>query len=369
MSKIVWPKSDVVPVGALVIVCLIESITHFGRIDGDFPDYVNIARYFEGKAPLLYPFRLTRPITPFLATIPNSFGIDIISSFAIVNTAFWVASSLAMYFLTVRSLKLSRSNAFVAALLTATSYPFLNFGAAVLIDSGAYFFEVFGILVWMEFFLSTRGDQRLLIFASIVSGVGILARETVVVVPILAVLYSIMCRKRRGPAVLFLFLSAVIPSAWYIYSGAFGAYASYFVGTLVGTAFVSGRFAQGIIQTYSLALPFAAVGFLDEKNPANLRFHMIQIVSSLAVLLGSLHTLDPRTYFIAYPSIMALASIGVEWFSGKLSSKPYFDKVPKLWYMVIVVVVYVVLGNYVSRHPRQVSVTSCELSGLCRASD
>ncbi len=273
--------------------------------------------------------------------------MGIVPAFGIVNTLLWCASSIAMYKFSKDILGFKSFVSFVGALLLATSFIFLDYGGSVLTDMGGFFFILVGSYVWMRVAQAKRLDLRLLLLGSLATGVGILARESVVIVPLFAIAYALLSRCRVGAALLFAVLCGSVDAVWVLISST--DYSTLY--RLLGEEYASTgplKIVLSFLVAFNLALPFALLGFLDTDARRMARFAVGMFLAGLVVVLAW-PVADARFSFIVFPLVFPLASAGMMVFGDRLSNKPPFDRVPRLVWIVLVLVIYALATNYVTR--------------------
>lgn len=339
---------DRVFIFTLILVSLIEALTHFASINYDSASYVGLALYFQGRGSLglwYAGYRTGRPLVPFLASILGSF-MGIVPAFGIVNTLLWCASSIVMYKFSKDILGFKSFASFVAALLLATSFIFLDYGGSVLTDMGGFFFILVGSYVWMRVAQAKRLDLRLLVLGSLATGVGILARESVVVVPLFAITYALLTRRRVGAALLFAALCGSVDAVWLLISHT--DYSTLY--RLLGQEYASTgpwKVALSFLVAFNLALPFALLGFLKGDARKMVRFALSMLLAGLIVVLAW-PVADARFSFIVFPSVFPLASAGMMVFGNRVSGKAPFDRMPGFVWILLVLVIYALATNYVT---------------------
>lgn len=185
--------SDNIDIGFLLFVStLVVSIYRFGDSENFFDSarYVEIANFFRGDAQLSdleAPYSY-RPLVPFaVSLLPFSIPVG----FGIVNTLLIYFSSLVL-FTFLKELQFSRKLSTIGSLLFIFSFPTFWYGSVCLTDVAGIFFMLVGI------YLIKRGYP--LISIVFVTSIGVLARETVI---LLLPLY-LLCDTKRSLNKLFL---------------------------------------------------------------------------------------------------------------------------------------------------------------------
>ena len=175
----------------IVVISGVEIFSHFGPTYPDSTRYIAESNFFLGGLPSLFP-TTSRVGTPALAAALGSF-LPLRTSFAIVNSVFWLSSAI-LIFLIVRKLLKNSELALLGAILFTTSFPMLQNGAAVLTDSGGYFFVGLGI------FFALKNDEPktsiVYFLEGLLLGIGLLFRQEVILV--VALLVVLRLWKRQG---------------------------------------------------------------------------------------------------------------------------------------------------------------------------
>ena len=175
----------------IALISGVEIFTHFGPTYPDSTRYIAHANFFLSRLPSSFPWA-SRIGAPMLAATLGGF-LPLRTSFAIVNSVFWLLSAVLIFFIVRRILKNSQL-ALLGAILFSTSFPMLQNGSAVLTDSSAYFFVGLGV-----FFALKNNESKTSIvyfFEGFLVGMGLFFREEVILVAVLLVILSLW--KRQG---------------------------------------------------------------------------------------------------------------------------------------------------------------------------
>jgi len=339
---------------ALIVLGSVECITHFGQIYPDSPGYLNVSQYLVGKDDLKSPSRLLRPVIPALAVLLEPFfGLRI--AFGLINLALWVSSSLIIFAFCRDYLRYDFADAYTAAVLLTTSFPYLRWGGAVLTDMGAYFFILLCLYVWSrrkyekKEHLISKVD---LVFVLLVN-LGILAKENVAMVPLFLLLSTIFLRGRLVKSVALAGLCFLFPIVWALLSGAdyLGWYLTGGVRYSMERGFLMGPRSFIVAFTYAfgwVGALLAIFGFLSEDSDATIRWHMNVLAAGLPVIL-SWPIADPRFMFILFPSVIPMSVAGLRWVCRRLGARPYLQGVPSWVWRALTVLIYVSANNYYTR--------------------
>jgi hypothetical protein len=211
---------------------------------------------------------------------------------------------------------------------------------------GGFFFILVGSYVWMRVAQAKRLDLRLLVLGSLATGVGILARESVVIVPLFAITYALLTRRRVGAALLFAVLSGSVDAVWLIISHT--NYSTLY--RLLGQDYASTgplKIALSFLVAFNLVLPLALLGFLKRDARKMMRFALSMLLAGLVVVLAW-PVADARFSFIVFPLVFPLASAGMMVFGSRLSGKPPLDRIPGFVWILLILVIYALATNYVT---------------------
>jgi 4-amino-4-deoxy-L-arabinose transferase-like glycosyltransferase len=178
----------------LVATSSILALLSFAKVYPDSYAYREYSLFILGKASTVNELVAMRPMLPLIASIVTLGLGNLDFSYGVVNSVFWVLGTLVSYKLALSVLK-DQEAATLAALMYATSPAMLWFGAAVLVDSPAYFFTGFSILVALRQVEATEPSWRRPL-NEIVVAIGLLFKETV----ILGILFLLIMRayRRKG---------------------------------------------------------------------------------------------------------------------------------------------------------------------------
>ncbi len=185
---------------------LVEALTHFGAMPGDHPQYFNVTRFILGLEPLYATARIVRPLVPFLAA-PLSLIMDLPHAYGAVNTVFYVAAGLACYFLTLKVTSSSRA-ALYSAVLLATSFPLIAYGAASSKEGAGVFFQLLTAILALRL-VEEGGVGRALLYG-LIAGVGMLAME--IVGPAIVFGFLLLLSRRRFKEAVAWLVTSSIPS-------------------------------------------------------------------------------------------------------------------------------------------------------------
>ena len=337
--------------GALVLLGFVECITHFGQVYPDSPGYMNLSKYLAGKEDLRSPARLLRPVVPALAALLEPlFGLG--NAYGVVNLIMWISSSLIMFALCRDYLKYDFADAYTAAVLLTTSFPYLRWGGAVLTDMGAYFFILLSLYIWFHID-HEKGNcpiKRSEIALILVANLGVLTKENVVMVPLFLLLSALFLRRPLRKSIILAGLCLLLPIGWVILSGSdyLHWYLTGGVKYSMERGFPIGPRLLIVAFTYAfgwVGAILAIFGFLSEDSDPMIRWHMNVLAAGLLVVFAW-PVADTRFMFILFPSIIPMSLAGLQWICRRLGKRPYLQTIPMWVWRVLSVALYVLANNY-----------------------
>ena len=305
--------SELPQISALIALTLIEGLTHFGLLYPDSGAYLANVGFFQGSsAP--NQFRLLRPIVPFLVSLVGRF-MDLRTAFAVVNLLFWCGSAVVMLSF-VRRLTHKGDVALLSSGFLLVAYPMLVYGDAVLTDMAGFFFVLVGVDLIVNWKVLSLSYANVLAGGGIMT-VGILSRETVACVFVLALIWVIISRESFVKLILFVGIPMAALFAW----------ATVERLSLLGFVLVQQTYSSryqplswsGRILTwlYTLRIAFrpellllAFVGLVFALRKKDWVKYAVIICGISAFLLAVPGPVDYRFTFLLYPAILPLAAIG-----------------------------------------------------------
>jgi len=182
----------------VVSTALLGGAWSFGRMFADSPAYLDVARFFLrpdlGELAVQSQRLLQiRPVVPFLASLLAALtGVE--TGFSVVSLAFWIGSSVLIFEL-VGLATSSLSSRLLASLLFNFSLPALWVGAGVILEMPTWFFLVLGLYLQLRW----RDDVSFAmgLIAGIIVGVGVLVKETVLILVLSQLLMAVLAKDRR----------------------------------------------------------------------------------------------------------------------------------------------------------------------------
>ena len=187
----------------IFVLTILLSLPRFAHHTPDSKHYINLAKYFRGdldRHSLRTPFAY-RVLVPFLAAHGPSDDLDF--NFAAINVGCTVAAYL-IFVAYLKKLVTSSTELNVGATLLVVSFPSLNYSSGILTDPAAFL-----VCVAAAYLLS---QERYALFAAVVS-LGVLARESVLSMVLVAVLYLLMNSRRQRAALLTKLPLVIVPPA------------------------------------------------------------------------------------------------------------------------------------------------------------
>jgi len=185
------------------VLTILLSLPRFAHHTPDSKHYINLAKYFRGdfeRHSLRTPFAY-RVLIPFLVAHGPTDNLDF--NFAAINVGCTVAAYL-LFVAYLKKLVTSRTELNVATLMLVVSFPSVNYSSGILTDPAAFL-----ACVAAAYLLS---QERYGLFAAIVS-LGILARESVLSMVLVALLYLLINSRRQKAALLTILPLVIIPPA------------------------------------------------------------------------------------------------------------------------------------------------------------
>jgi len=276
----------------------------------------------------------SRPLIPLIVA-PLSTILWIPVAYGVVNTFFWIGSSLLVYGLTFQITGDRRSSLGVALLLSSSPPTLLYFGS-VMLEAGDTFFT----LLILYFYLKLR-NSNLSIFglAALLSGVGILSKE--ITLPALASVIGLgLVDNKLRKATAYALMAAVPVIAWQIYTTVWIGenYLTHYLRagleyseTRYGVTFYTDLI--DVVKAAALGhFPLAAIGFIVgflavSDRGQNLIFYSLLIPAVLSYYAWPFR--DLRIAVTMFYATMPLAGVGVENIVNSLYSKPLIKRMPQ----------------------------------------
>jgi len=172
----------------ITLITLLLSLPRFAHQTVDSQQYIKVTRFFSGeleKKDLQAPFA-QRVLVPFLASLGPFSQVRI--NYAAVNIFFTVMAYLLFYFY-LRQFSLSENELKIGLILLLFSYPTINYSSAVLTDSCGFFFVVASSFLLLK--------RRYFLF-SLILGLGVLARESLLFMIVAALIFLALEENGRG---------------------------------------------------------------------------------------------------------------------------------------------------------------------------
>ena len=322
-------RKYILTLGAVTVFC---SILFFGIVYSDSKIYIHLTRYFLGISP--YPpagWLSARPLIPLIAS-PLATVLWIPIAYGVVNIILWIGSTFLTYFITLEITR-SRNIAFNASILLCVSPPALLYFGSVMLEAGSTFFTLLILWLYLQFIKSSNNIHYYVL--SILSGIGLLAKESTLPVVISILLLSLVNKNLRKTILYVIFL--VLPViCWQIFT-TFWIGENYWTHYLrAGLQYSQERYgvlfyADLVDISKAIALshfPFAIlaliIGFFNlNDRRQNLIFYSLLIPAFISYLLWPFR--DLRIGVVTFYATMPLAGIGLEEIIKALYSKPFLN--------------------------------------------
>ena len=332
---------------------LIECITHFGSVQGDSSGYVDMVKLFRGTATpqeaLIAGWHgMLRPVIPLLA-VPVSFVAGYPTAIAAVNTVFVVIGTLFMYKFGTKLL--TPEIGFISAIAFASATPVLTYGAAVLTDGPGYVMLIV-LFYLIVFLLPEKNSLEFACLIGLLLAVGILTKETTVILLIFTPLFYLANRARLKlqNVIVILLLGLAIPLGW---AQAIGQ--SYFGYYSVGVAYAGSGyegpllharlFMLSAIVAFAILLPFAFMAFFTLKDKSIFETICLVLLSAGLIVLGWPTLPESRLTFYTFPAVIPLAALGVTQACEVLADRPFFRFLTKKQWLILVLLLIIISTN------------------------
>lgn len=287
-----------------VLLNTLSRINDWSAVYGeDSTGYLLVASYFAGHPiaeadiPLMR-YRLFNPVVPGLASVLGRFlGVE--AGFLAINVLLWIATALLLYEMVRRTD--GEETGFLAAALFTTAMPMIEWGLPVMLDTGAFFFAVLTVFLFLRW---KDGPLSRAVLLGVVVALAILVKPT-----LLALALFVGCawlfERRWLHAVVCGLVAGLLPLAWYLALG---------LGIDDFTRFGSPRH-QGIVYLLMAAFFCFHWGWLcvplGWRREARLRrTYVFYLLAFLVSFLPFVHS--PRLFFLAFPALIPLIAKGME---------------------------------------------------------
>jgi 4-amino-4-deoxy-L-arabinose transferase-like glycosyltransferase len=269
----------------------------------DSTGYLLAAHYFAGHpiaeadVPLLR-YRLFNPVIPGLASVLGRF-VGIEAGFLLLNVLLWIGTALLLYEMVRRTA--DEATGFLAAAMFTTAMPMIEWGLPVMLDTGAFFFAVltvFLFLRWKDDPLSRAA------FLGVGTALAILIKPTLLALAVFVGLGWLL-ERRWLHAVVTGLAAGLLPLAWYLGMG---------LGIDDFTRFGSPRH-QGIAYLALAAFFCFHWGWLfvykgwREETAGLRRTYAVYFLAFLLTFLPFVHS--PRLFFLSFPAVIPLIAKGI----------------------------------------------------------
>jgi hypothetical protein len=298
---------------ALIALSLSEGLSHFGLIYPDSSGYLANAGFFQGiEEP--NQFRLLRPVIPLLASYVGRLT-DLQTAFAIINLFFWCAACVLMFWFADKFTRRSDIS-ILAAGFFAVAYPMLVYGDAVLTDMAGFFFVLLGLHLILNWDILRSTYVKVLASAGLMA-IGILCRETVACVFVVALLWALISKASPTKLILFVAIPFAALFAWA------GVERLSLLGFALAQVSYSAKFQpiswpdRILTWFYTIRVSFrpdmlllAAVGLVESVRDRSFMKYLAILAGISTFLLAVPGPVDYRFTFLLFPAVLPLGAIG-----------------------------------------------------------
>lgn len=286
-----------------VLLNSLSRINSWSAVYGeDSEGYLLAAHYLAGHpiadadVPLLR-YRLFNPVVPGLASVLGR-PVGIEAGFLAVNVLLWCGTALLLYERVRRTD--GAETGFLAAALFTTAMPMIEWGLPVMLDTGAFFFAVLTVFLFLQW---KDGPLHRAALLGGVTALAILIKPTLLALAVFVGLAWIL-ERRWLHAVVCGLVAGLLPLAWYLGMG---------LGIDDFTRFGSPRH-QGLVYLVLAAFfcfhwgwLFVYKGWREERVLR--RTYAVYFLAFLLTFLPFVHS--PRLFFLAFPAVIPLIAKGV----------------------------------------------------------
>lgn len=268
----------------------------------DSTGYLLVAHYFAGHpiaeadVPLLR-YRLFNPVVPGLASVLGRL-VGIEAGFLTLNVLLWIGTALLFYEMVRRTD--GEETGFLAAALFTTAMPMIEWGLPVMLDTGAFFFAVLTVFLFLRW---KHGPLSRAVLLGVVAALAILLKPTLLALVVFVGLTWLL-ENRWLHAVVSGLIAGLLPLAWYLGMG---------LGIDDFTRFGAPRH-QGIVYLALAAFfcfhwgwLFVYKGWREEMGLR--RTYAVYFLAFLLTFLPFVHS--PRLFFLAFPAVLPLIAKGI----------------------------------------------------------
>ena len=339
-----------------------------------FLNNLKLEEYYEKHgeiSELAYLAFFKRPLTPAIAAAFNIlFQMPPEIGLSTINAIFFLGSTIIFYDF-VKRLGYSANIAFTSAFLYSNSFTLLVIGSGCMTDVGGYFFSI----VILDYFISRLNKKEDLkeinqflskklkindyVILGLLTGVGILARETVLFTTLTLFLYVLLedlsFKKNKwlinelrtaGFVVISLGIAIIFPFLWIVF-GMNRAITDLRIGEISLTIFLDQSLLEHIVFIIFLAFNilyfFIFYGFLKENDRQRIKLFLLYSLIVLIPMFLQFYAipfqLKPsyRVIFMFFPFFLPFAALGIHEFCVILEKKNNTNKLNRyFWYSVII---------------------------------
>jgi len=337
------------------LLAFLEGITHFASFQGDSPGYVDLVETFRGTAsPPEQSIRSTlfilRPIVP-AAAVPFSFFVSDTNAVAAVNVCFLLLGTYVLYHF-VNRLMMKKEAAFAASICYACAFANLVFGVAVLADGAGFAM----LIVSLYAILYLLHDTRSSVLVGLIVGASILTKETNLIAVLFLFFHYLRVRRESkfAPFAIVAVISLGLAFSWsfvvgFSYAKLYLYQFKYSTPGYKGALVMPKLAASQLWNAFNFTLPFAFMA-LFLVNDDQFKTVIECILAALVLLVASPTYIQSRFVFLAYPGILALAGFGITEAASILAKRPWFGRLSRQGWFILILFVIVLYTNVVTFH-------------------
>jgi hypothetical protein len=336
-----------------MVVAFVEGVTHFASFQGDSPGYVDLVKAFRGTATpteraILSNYFVLRPVVSALA-VPFSYVMSYTNAVATVNLVFLLLGTYVV-FQFVNRLMMRRDAALAASICYASAFANLVFGVAVLADGAG--FAMLIVSVYAILFL--LHDTRSSLLVGLIVGLSILTKETNLIAVIFLLIHYLRVRGKVKllPFVIVAAVSLGLAFSWstlvgFSYAKLYLLQFTYATPGYKGTLVMPKLAASQIWNAFNFTLPFAFMAlFLVTDDQFKTAIECT--LPALVLFIASPTYIQSRFTFLAFPGILPLAAFGIVEAADVLARRPWFGKLSKVHWLLILLFMLVLYTNVIT---------------------
>ena len=338
-------------VAFVVFVSVLSCALSFGRIFPDSAVYLQFSSLGGKTGAFLFVW--VRPMLPLIVSLISMSGLSLAQGYAIANTVFVILAALVAYVLGKRVFG-NEETGVLTAILFATSPTILWFGAAVLVDSPAYFFT--GLIILLSYAYPADTTRRFC--EELVAVAGVIFRESVV----FAVGFLIIVRAYQRKLSTVLLAVAIVAALELMLLMAYGVdpfvFAQKFRAAQSAVEFTGSNWSiRNLAQTminafvpyfprairYSIYPLLVLFGFLNLKSKDRMWALLCFAVLSLNAFIWPIMT--QRYSFLTWPVVLPLLACGMVEASKKICNAARIPSIVRIAIIYAIVFIGAALTN------------------------